>query len=264
MSHGNRRVRLQKRFSHLCGERALVTLPKIGDRLMVLIGLVLGWPILNPFKGGGNTSCRDGLFEGSFERELAAKESTPSKEYEQGGDEPLDCHQLSFRLWDKSQKSRWAVFCSLPREGVSVTTIEALKDYPVTLEIPVAWGEMDSLGHVNNVMYFRYFESVRIEYFNRLQFMELMDSTGVGPILASTSCRFKRPVVFPDTLVGGIAATDLQEDRFTTRYRLVSKAQGGVVAEGEGLIVTYDYRANQKAPIPDVIRARILELGLAS
>lgn len=145
-----------------------------------------------------------------------------------------------------------------------MTTFEALKDYPVTLEIPVAWGEMDSLGHVNNVMYFRYFESVRIEYFKRLQFMELMNSTGVGPILASTSCRFKRPVVFPDTLVGGVAATDLQEDRFTTRYRLVSRTQGGVVAEGEGLIVTYDYRANQKAPIPDVIRSRIVELGLAS
>ena len=144
---------------------------------------------------------------------------------------------------------------------MTTNNFEALKDYPVTLEIPVAWGEMDSLGHVNNIVYFRYFESVRIEYFTRLRFMDLMDETGVGPILASTACRYKRPVKFPDTLVAGIRVADIKDDRFTTYYRLVSTAQGGVVAEGEGLVVTYNYRTNLKAPIPEVIRARMEALG---
>ena len=38
-------------------------------------------------------------------------------------------------------------------------------DYPVVIETPVAWGEMDAYGHVNNIVYFRYFESARIAYF---------------------------------------------------------------------------------------------------
>ena len=61
---------------------------------------------------------------------------------------------------------------------------ELLKAYPVVIEIPVAWGEMDSLGHVNNIIYFRYFESVRMAYFDAMDFWGYMGETGVGPILA--------------------------------------------------------------------------------
>lgn len=43
-----------------------------------------------------------------------------------------------------------------------------LKDFPVITEIKVAWGEMDALQHVNNVVYFRYFETARLDYFNKL------------------------------------------------------------------------------------------------
>ncbi len=46
--------------------------------------------------------------------------------------------------------------------------LELLKAHPVVIETPVAWGEMDSLQHVNNIIYFRYFESARMAYFNRL------------------------------------------------------------------------------------------------
>ena len=46
---------------------------------------------------------------------------------------------------------------------------EVLQGYPVTVEIPVAWGDMDAYGHVNNTMYFRYFETARIAYFYRLE-----------------------------------------------------------------------------------------------
>ena len=141
-----------------------------------------------------------------------------------------------------------------------MTETNFLEEYPVVVEIPVAWGEMDSLGHVNNAVYFRYFETARIAYFYELEFLVLMETTGVGPILASTQCKFKRPLKYPDTVLVGARGTDILEDRFTTHYRVVSKEQGAVVAEGEGLIVTYDYSKNQKAEIPGIIRDRIIEL----
>jgi len=57
--------------------------------------------------------------------------------------------------------------------------------------VPVTWGEMDTFQHVNNIVYFRYFESERLAYFYKLDLIDLMTRTGIGPILASTSCRFK-------------------------------------------------------------------------
>ena len=72
-------------------------------------------------------------------------------------------------------------------------------NFPVSVDIPVAWGEMDAFGHVNNVVFFRYFETVRIAYFERL-LGSGFSSPDFMPILANTECSYKRPVVFPDTL----------------------------------------------------------------
>ncbi len=73
-----------------------------------------------------------------------------------------------------------------------------LEDFSVIVEFPVAWGEMDALSHVNNVAYFRYFENARIAYFDRIKIWELMEKTGMGPILASTQCWFRFPLTYPE------------------------------------------------------------------
>lgn len=98
-----------------------------------------------------------------------------------------------------------------------------LADFPVITEIPVAWGEMDALQHVNNVVYFRYFETARIDYFKQVALMEETQSTGIGPVLSETQCRYKIPVTFPDTLLIGSRVVDIQSDRFTMEYQAVSK-----------------------------------------
>ena len=134
---------------------------------------------------------------------------------------------------------------------------ELLGSFPVVIAIPLAWGDMDAFQHVNNVMYFRYFESARIAYFERVQFMDVMQTTGVGPILASTQCRFKIPLSYPDTVHVGAKITDIADDRFMMRYAIVSQRFQKIAAEGDGSIVSFNYRENQKAPLPDVIRQRI-------
>jgi len=58
---------------------------------------------------------------------------------------------------------------------------DLLKNYPVVIEIPIAWGDMDAFQHVNNIMYFKYFESARISYFEKLDFNEQMKKTGIIP-----------------------------------------------------------------------------------
>ncbi len=137
---------------------------------------------------------------------------------------------------------------------------QSLNGYPVVITVPVRWGDMDAFQHVNNIVYFQYFESVRIEYFERIHAMDHLRETGVGPILASTQCRFRFPVTYPDTLLVGAKVTDLGEDRFTHRYLAVSQGHDKVAAEGDGVVVTFNYQTNQKAPVPAQIRQRIYEL----
>lgn len=137
---------------------------------------------------------------------------------------------------------------------------ELLAGYPVIVELPVVWGEMDSYRHVNNVVYFRYFESARLEYFRRLDWFEYEQQTGVGPILAATSARFRRPLTYPDTIWVAACVPALEADRFTMEYRLVSRKLAVVAAEGTGTIVAYHYAQGSKTPIPDELRRRIAEL----
>jgi len=135
-----------------------------------------------------------------------------------------------------------------------------LSDYPVTIDIPVAWGDMDAFQHLNNVVYFRYFESARIAYFEKINFLEVMDKTGIGPILASTQCRFKLPVTYPDRVTVGAKVESIEEDRFIMKYVVISQKHEKVAAFGEGVLVTFDYHSNKKAPVPDEIRQGISAL----
>ena len=131
------------------------------------------------------------------------------------------------------------------------------KAYPVVIETPVAWGEMDSLQHVNNIIYFRYFESVRMAYFDALRFWDYMEETGIGPILASTQCRFRIPLTYPDTISAGARIAKVENDRFLMVYIVFSHRHQRVAAEGDGLIVAYNYREQKKAALPEEIKERI-------
>lgn len=128
------------------------------------------------------------------------------------------------------------------------------------IDIPVAWGEMDALQHVNNIVYFRYFESARIAYFEKLRFWEFMNQTGVGPILASIQCKFKIPLTYPDTVSVGTRIPSIEQDRFVMEYRAVSHKSQAIAAEGESVVVSYNYRESKKTPLPEEMKQRILTL----
>jgi acyl-CoA thioester hydrolase len=135
-----------------------------------------------------------------------------------------------------------------------------LEGYPVVVEIPVAWGEMDAFQHVNNVAYFRYFESARIVYSEKLGLHEHKERTGIGPILGSTSCKYRLPLTYPDTISVGAKTITIEEDRFTMRYVVVSHRHRKIAAEGEGVVVMYNYHEGKKTAIPDVIRQRLSDM----
>jgi acyl-CoA thioester hydrolase len=119
---------------------------------------------------------------------------------------------------------------------------------------------MDALGHVNNVVYFRYFESARVAYLTKINFMDLAANDGVGPILASTQCDFRKALAYPDTVMIGARVIEIGSDRFTMEYRLVSQHLQKVAAEGKGTLVAYNYREKRKTELPESIRKNIQAL----
>ena len=137
---------------------------------------------------------------------------------------------------------------------------ELISAYPVVIEIPIAWGDMDAFQHVNNIVYFKHFESARISYFEKIHFPEVMNKTGIGPILASTQCKYKIPLTYPDHVTAGARVDTIEKDRFVMQYVVISHKLKKIAALGEGVLVTFDYQNNKKAFIPDEIRKRIIDL----
>jgi acyl-CoA thioester hydrolase len=134
---------------------------------------------------------------------------------------------------------------------------------PVVVELPVAWGDMDAYRHVNNVVYFRYFENARLEYFRKLDWFEYERQTGVGPILAATQARFRKPLTYPDTVWVTARVVSVEDDRFHLEHRVVSKRLGAVAAEGKGTVVTYHHGEHRKVPLPEELRRRIEALEVS-
>lgn len=130
-----------------------------------------------------------------------------------------------------------------------------LKDFAFAISFPIAWAEMDYFQHVNNIFYLRYFENARIAYFEKCGLMDLMRTQGIGPILAETTCRFRKPLTYPDTIHVGARIARYNPERFEHEYTLVSEKLGQIAAYGSGIIVAYDYRRLQKSAFPDSQKA---------
>lgn len=135
-------------------------------------------------------------------------------------------------------------------------TLDAfLKEFPVVVDLPLQWGDMDALQHVNNVVYFRYFENVRIAYMSRTSIFD--DLQRLYPVLAETGCRYRKPLSFPDTLKIGCRISELQENGFVQTYGVYSKAQDAVTTSGSARIVLVDGGTGRPAEINEKLRQEI-------
>ncbi len=141
--------------------------------------------------------------------------------------------------------------------------MDLLAEFPIVIHQPVIWNDMDAYQHVNNTVYFRYFEDARMAFFEKTRVSEFKELHGIGPILASTRCDFRAPLTYPDNLHIGARVVEIAEKKFVMLYRVVSEKLNAVAAEGEGLIVYYDYQHARSCKIPDEILAAMRGLSEA-
>jgi len=136
----------------------------------------------------------------------------------------------------------------------------ALGRYPVSVTIPVAWGDMDAFQHVNNVTYARWIETARVAYFTRIGLMCPLRPDGVGPIVARLAIDYERALFYPDTVRVDVTVRAIGRTSLTMGYRIWSQGQDAEVATAEDVMVLIDYQAGKKAPVDDALRAAIRAL----
>jgi acyl-CoA thioester hydrolase len=137
------------------------------------------------------------------------------------------------------------------------TTSAPLSDFPVVITLPVLWGDQDAFGHVNNTIYLRWFESARIAYAERVGLSALMAAARIGPILASITCDYRRPITYPETIRVGARVTRIGRSSMTMEHVIVPEGPGAIAAEGSSTIVVFDYNVDRPHPVPADIRHAI-------
>lgn len=111
--------------------------------------------------------------------------------------------------------------------------MKELSVYPVIYDQKVAWGDMDAFGHVNNVQYYRYIESSRILYMENVNIL----TPNIYTVVASSQCKYLKPVFYPDVLKVGVRVEELRKSAFRMAYILWSESQQQIVATGEAVMV---------------------------
>jgi acyl-CoA thioester hydrolase len=120
--------------------------------------------------------------------------------------------------------------------------------------IPIRWGDMDAMGHVNNTLYFRYMEVARIEWLHSIGGPP--DPQGCGPVIVNAFCSFIRQLEFPGEVRLRHYAANPGRSSFDTYVTMErSDDPGTVYAEGGATTVWTDFRAQKSAPMPDWLRA---------
>jgi acyl-CoA thioester hydrolase len=130
---------------------------------------------------------------------------------------------------------------------------ELLSDCPVTAELIMRWGDMDAYGHLNNAVYFRYFEELRIRYMREAGFATRKDGNKNGLVVAKTSCKYRIPLVYPDTIYAGAKVTRVDDGKLVMIYKLVSKSHDKLAAQGEALLVGFDLETMEKSYLDEKV-----------
>jgi len=119
--------------------------------------------------------------------------------------------------------------------------------------VQVRWGDMDSMGHVNNACYFTYCESARMSYFRAVGMDEHREGGRFGPALVAAHLNFRRQVRYPAELAVATRVSEIGRTSFRMEYTIAAIAEGeggGPVADGFGVIVWVDYGSGRPVPLP--------------
>lgn len=128
------------------------------------------------------------------------------------------------------------------------------------LAIPTRWMDNDVYGHVNNVVYYSFFDTVINEYLIRAGGLDI----DAGPVIGfavDTACRFHRPLTFPETVDAGLRVAHLGTSSVRYEVGLFAAGSDAPSADGHFVHVFVDRQSLRPSPIPDGVRAALAQIG---
>ncbi|HLP14014.1 MAG TPA: thioesterase family protein [Flavobacteriales bacterium] len=128
--------------------------------------------------------------------------------------------------------------------------------FPIELNLRIDWSEMDIFGHVNNVMYMKYVQAARVNYWETIGMDANFATKGIGPNLASVTCSFKRPMFYPGTVIIKSRIDYIKKTSFGLTHRIYND-KNELCAEANDVAVIYDYLKKVPSPIPDWMRSKV-------
>ena len=136
-------------------------------------------------------------------------------------------------------------------------------DYRHFLAIPTRWMDNDSYGHINNVVFYSYFDTVVNEHLVRAAGLDIREGREVG-LVVETGCRFHRPLSFPTPIDAGMRVTRLGNSSVRYEIALFASGDDESVASGHFVHVWVDRASRRPTPVPDAVRAVLAPLVVTS
>ena len=119
--------------------------------------------------------------------------------------------------------------------------------------IPIRWGDMDAMGHVNNAVYFRYLETIRIDWMHRIG--ATPNPEGEGPVIVNAFCSFLKQLEFPGDVLARHYVAEVGRSSFESYATLERTDDPGVVyAEGGAKTVWIDFPSKKAVKLPEVLQ----------
>ena len=136
-------------------------------------------------------------------------------------------------------------------------------DYPHVLAIPTRWMDNDTYGHVNNVTYNSYFDTVVNEHLVRAGGLDIHNAPAIG-LVVETSCSFHRPLSFPDTVDAGLRVAKIGNSSVAYEIALFRRDDEAPAATGRFVHVWVDRATQRPVSVPPRIRQALAELVVSA
>ena len=131
---------------------------------------------------------------------------------------------------------------------------QSRENFPYRMTIPTRWSDNDALGHVNNVMYYRFFEALIVRFQMQEVGVDWMKDR-ISPQAVESLCRFHRPLSFPETVEAGLRVDKIGNSSVTFAIALFSEKSETPAATGHFVHVFVDSKTLKSQPIPAAVRA---------
>jgi acyl-CoA thioester hydrolase len=136
---------------------------------------------------------------------------------------------------------------------------ETRERYPHFSPVPTRWMDNDVYGHVNNVVYYAYFDTVINRYLIAEGGLDIAGGAVIG-LCVDSRCSYRKPVAFPDDLDAGLRVAKLGRSSVTYDIGIFRQGEDAAAAEGSFVHVFVDRATRKSVPIPDGLRGALARL----